>query len=314
MGVKQFLGIKWIEDSPQMLFYDTITRTIEYEKCEGFISLQRTNQKRCKGYYDLGRKQIVPCRTFKDLTGSNYSQCVECQTNSGFDLCLGCNGDNCQTNSDKAKRFCEEGHHVYLAYFANDKLKVGTAASYRKYERLLEQGALYSIFLAEVPNGRLARKIENEVSKLGITTRVNASYKMNNFVIDRTDEEIGQMLMSEYETILSKINGENKQYFIKPAYNNFTNISDKVRQNLLEESRQLTIFGGMDEPEHKEYEKVSKPECVSGEIKATVGSLILLKKDNRYSVVNMKSLEGWLVDFRKIELGEKNGSFEQSER
>ena len=47
---------------------------------------------------------------------------------------------------------------MYLAYFANDKLKVGTAASYRRYERLLEQGALYSIFLAKVPNGRLARK------------------------------------------------------------------------------------------------------------------------------------------------------------
>lgn len=314
MGVKQFLGIKWIEDSPQMLFYDTITRTIEYEKCEGFISLQRTNQKRCKGYYDLERKQIVPCRTFKDLTGSNYSQCIECQTNSGFDLCLGCNGDNCQTNSDKAKRFCEEGHHVYLAYFANDKLKVGTAASYRKYERLLEQGALYSIFLAEVPNGRLARKIENEVSKLGITTRVNASYKMNNFVIDRTDKEIGQMLMSEYETILSKINGENKQYFIKPEYNNFTQISDIVRQNLLQESMQLNFFGGMDEPEHREYDKIAKPENINGDIKAVVGSLLLVNNNNRYSVINMKSLEGWLVDFRKKELGEKNESFEQSER
>lgn len=314
MGVKQFLGIKWIEDSPQMLFYDTITRTIEYEKCEGFISLQRTNQKRCKGYYDLERKQIVPCRTFKDLTGSNYSQCVECQTNSGFDLCLVCNGDNCQTNSDKAKRFCEEGHHVYLAYFANDKLKVGTAASYRKYERLLEQGALYSIFFAEVPNGRLARKIENEVSKLGITTRVNASYKMNNFVIDRTDKEIGQMLMSEYETILSKINGENKQYFIKPEYNNFTQISDIVRQNLLQESMQLNFFGGIDEPEHREYDKIAKPENINGDIKAVVGSLMLVNNNNRYSVINMKSLEGWLVDFRKKELGEKNESFEQSER
>lgn len=314
MGVKQFLGIKWIEDSPQMLFYDAITRTIEYEKCEGFISLQRTNQKRCKGYYDLERKQIVPCRTFKDLTGSNYSQCIECQTNSGFDLCLGCNGDNCQTNSDKAKRFCKEGHHVYLAYFANDKLKVGTAASYRKYERLLEQGALYSIFLAEVPNGRLARKIENEVSKLGITTRVNASYKMNNFVIDRTDKEIGQMLMSEYETILSKINGENKQYFIKPEYNNFTQISDIVRQNLLQESMQLNFFGGMDEPEHREYDKIAKPEKINGDIKAVVGSLLLVNNNNRYSVINMKSLEGWLVDFRKKELGEKNESFEQSER
>ena len=194
---------------------------------------------------------------------------------------------------------------MYLAYFANDKLKVGTAASYRRYERLLEQGALYSIFLAKVPNGRLARKIESEVSRLGVTTRVNVSYKINNFVIDRTQEEIEQILMDEYQIILKKISEESRKYLIKPEYNNFTNISDKIRSNLLEESRQLNLFGGMDESEHKEYDKVPKPENVDGDIKAVVGSLMLLKKDNKYSVVNMKNLEGWIVDFRKRDLGEK---------
>ena len=205
---------------------------------------------------------------------------------------------------------------MYLAYFANDKLKVGTAASYRRYERLLEQGALYSIFLAKVPNGRLARKIENEVSRLGVTTRVNASYKINNFVIDRSQEEIDQMLMEKYQTILEKISEQCREYLIKPEYNNFTNISDKVRSNLLEESRQLNLFGGMDEPEYKEYDKVSKPENIDGEIKAVVGSLVLLKRNNEYSVVNMKSLEGWIVDFKRKELGEKkkNESFEKSDR
>ena len=205
---------------------------------------------------------------------------------------------------------------MYLAYFANDKLKVGTAASYRRYERLLEQGALYSIFLAKVSNGRLARKIESEVSRLGVTTRVNASYKINNFVIDKTQEEIEQMLMDEYQTILKNISEQCRKYLIKPEYNNFTNISDKVRSNLLEESRQLNLFGGMDEPEHKEYDRVPKPESVDGDIKAVVGNLILIKKENKYLVVNMKHLEGWIVDFKRRELGEKsgNGSFEKSDR
>ena len=272
-------------------------------------------KKRCKGYYDLIKKQIVPCQSFVDLTGSEYCQCRECQAKSGFDLCLGCDGSVCQTNSAAARSFCHEGHHVYLAYFANDKLKVGTAASYRKYERLLEQGALYSIFLAQAPNGRIARQLESRISDLGIVSRVNSSYKMNNFIIDREQEEIEKKLMDEYESILQSVDDKCKKYFIRPEYNNFTNISDKVRQNLLEESRQLTLFGGMDEPEHKEYEKVSKPEWVSGEIKATVGSLILLKKENKYSVVNMRSLEGWLVNFKKREIGERiNESTDKGER
>ena len=61
----------------------------------------------------------------------------------------------------------------------------------------------------------------------------------------------------------------------------------------------------MDEPEHKEYEKILRPEKIDGTIKAVVGSLILLEKNNKYSVVNMKSLEGWVVNYRRKILGEK---------
>lgn len=33
MGIKQFLGIKWTNNNPQMLFYDNVTRSIKYEDC-----------------------------------------------------------------------------------------------------------------------------------------------------------------------------------------------------------------------------------------------------------------------------------------
>lgn len=171
----------------------------------GNIKIKKTMEKHCKGYYDLLKRETVPCQSFTDLTESEYCQCKACQTKSGFDLCLGYNGSICRTNSDTARKFCNEEHHVYLAYFANDKLKVGTAASYRKYERLLEQGAVYSIFLAQTPNGRIARQLESRISNLGIASRANSSYKMNNFIIDREQEEIDKMLMKEYEFILQKI-------------------------------------------------------------------------------------------------------------
>ncbi|NLC88316.1 MAG: DUF2797 domain-containing protein [Clostridiaceae bacterium] len=244
-----------------------------------------------------------------------FSQCKECQSSSGFDLCLGCTGDNCRTISDKAKKFCNEEHHVYLAYFANDKLKVGTAASYRRYERLLEQGALYSIFLAKVPSGKLARKIESEISKLGITTRVNSSYKISNFVITRNQDEINNILMNEYENILRKMDEKYKKFFIRPEYNNFTRISDAVKNSLIEENRQLNLFGEMEQPESKEYSKVVKPESVRGNIRAVVGSLMLIEKDKEYSVINMKNLEGYVVNFdRKLEELDKDECFDKGGR
>lgn len=41
MGLKQFLGIKWIDNEPQMLFYNNSKKEIEYEECEGNIYLQK---------------------------------------------------------------------------------------------------------------------------------------------------------------------------------------------------------------------------------------------------------------------------------
>ena len=68
MGVKQFLGIKWTENSPKMLFYDNVTQKIEYEECKGNINIRKTGEKRCRGYYDLETKKIVPCKNYIDLS------------------------------------------------------------------------------------------------------------------------------------------------------------------------------------------------------------------------------------------------------
>ena len=126
----------------------------------GKIEIEKVEKRYCIGYYDLLNRKNIPCESYEELTGSEYTQCKQCKIKSGFSLCLGCNGSVCKTNSDKAKQFCNQEHYVYLAYFPNDKLKVGTAVYYRRYERLLEQGAIYSIFLAKTKNGKLARKLE----------------------------------------------------------------------------------------------------------------------------------------------------------
>lgn len=34
MGIKQFLGIKWIDKNPKILLYDSATHFIQYEDCE----------------------------------------------------------------------------------------------------------------------------------------------------------------------------------------------------------------------------------------------------------------------------------------
>ena len=139
---------------------------------------------------------------------------------------------------------------------------------------------------------------------------------MNNFIIDRSQKEIEQILINKYQVILKEINKQYREYLINPEYINFNNISEKIKKNLFVESIQLNLFKGMDKPKYRDYDIVLKPQSLNGNIKVVVGNLILLKKENKYSVINMKNLEGWIVDFKKIEIEEKkeNEASEKSDR
>lgn len=45
MGIKQFLGIKWIDEKPKILLYDNVTHSIQYEDCERNYRNQKDKRK-----------------------------------------------------------------------------------------------------------------------------------------------------------------------------------------------------------------------------------------------------------------------------
>lgn len=57
MGIKQFIGIKWIDNKPRMLFYNNDEKQLDFEECEGTVYIKKLQEKRCRGYYDLEKKR-----------------------------------------------------------------------------------------------------------------------------------------------------------------------------------------------------------------------------------------------------------------
>ncbi len=293
---RQFLGIKWSDNIPKLMLYDRAKDFIEKNVIEigSNISIERTDEKRCVGYYDVENRKHVACRAYTNMTDKGFSQCFECRNLSKFTTCVWCNGSVCKNNHESALKFCQNQHYVYSAYFASDKLKVGTAVYSRRYERLLEQGALYSIFIAKTPTGKLARQIESEVAKLDVTTKVNISYKINNLIIEKNQNEISNMLLEKYDEVKSSLKSELKEYLILPEHNNFLEILYNVKSCLVDSSNQLSIFE--DNIEYKEYKKILKPTKIKGIVKAVIGSLMLLENNEVHYLVNMKALEGFVIN------------------
>ncbi|MFF6815225.1 DUF2797 domain-containing protein [Streptomyces sp. NPDC012403] len=80
---------------------------------------------------------------------------------------------------DALAAYMAQPHWLYLATFADGTTKVGTAADPRKRSRLDEQGALVATYLAESPDGRAVRFLEDALTRrLGLTQTVRAAAKL----------------------------------------------------------------------------------------------------------------------------------------
>lgn len=66
---------------------------------------------------------------------------------------------------DALAEYLKQPHWVYVATFADATSKVGTASDGRQAARLDEQGAAMATYVARVPDGRVARVIEDAVTE-----------------------------------------------------------------------------------------------------------------------------------------------------
>ena len=93
---------------------------------------------------------------------------------------------------------------------------------------MLEQGALYSIFIAKTPSGKIARQIEKNIIDGGVPGAVTTSYKMKNIIFKDDPLTIKKQLLNKYKEILKNISSDNNQYLIEPEFNAFNEIQKKL--------------------------------------------------------------------------------------
>ena len=77
----------------------------------------------------------------------------------------------------------DQPNRLYLAAFRDGSIKVGTSTLSRSERRLEEQGAWQARFVAETPNGRAVRHLEDAVTeRLGIPQAVSAVRKRRGLI------------------------------------------------------------------------------------------------------------------------------------
>ena len=302
---KYFMGLKWIVDKQQPIMHlkDYTSNRDEYVRIPNNFDVQKMKARICSGTINPLTQEYFPCN--KLIVGKQI-QCYSCMHKFDFYNCVICHGNNCTAKDDEVTNYCNTSHYVYLAYFSKDKVKVGTASEVRKYDRLLEQGAIFSVFIARTPTGKIARQIEKNIIDNGIVGTVSTTYKMKNLVINTSIEDIRRQLIETYQLIIKAVDDENKEYLIQPEFNCFYNILNQIQKNMLSQEIQIDMFVNQINST-KNYEILNECDDIIGKFLFVVGRIIALEHNGVIQLHNSKKWEGLLFDFRDVMMFERYG-------
>ncbi|BFO16484.1 hypothetical protein SHKM778_28720 [Streptomyces sp. KM77-8] len=173
-------GITWASGDPRLLLAPVPGGPFVYAGVMGVrLGYQVSGTGRwCTGRYrfaDRVRVEAVACpdRAAAEAGG----QCAACAGQDEFRFAHQFHSGG--HVSDALAAYMAQPHWLYLATFANNTTKVGTAADPRKRSRLDEQGALVATYLVQSPDGRAVRFLEDALTRrLALTQTVRSAAKL----------------------------------------------------------------------------------------------------------------------------------------
>jgi hypothetical protein len=119
------------------------------------------DQRYCRGWHDLETGKDAACPE-SQIIDPKYEQCPACQKRTGFNPAF----YHATSVSPQQEIRNQQPHFLYLAYFADNVIKVGISYAARGNSRLLEQGARSAVLLDTFPTAHIARHYEAKIAEL----------------------------------------------------------------------------------------------------------------------------------------------------
>lgn len=279
-----FLGIKWDNKQkiPYIKYKDNSSDIAEkYLKLEQNKRLTITieEEKYCIGFYEPLNYLRAPCNNISKIETEEYSQCNICRLkDSTYFLPLNV------LNYEQIKLLKTQPHLNYINIFGKDIIKIGIAAKVRKFTRILEQGAIATIFFTDT-DGYISRILESLLSKkLNIKQAVMWDTKIKNLRNISEDSDAYNELEKIYKQIKDIFPLEyQKSMLLQPEYYfNFNYYGIKISDNL---------------SSIKLLNKFSSNDVISGVVIGIYGEIIFIKDNHSEDVygTNTKSLLGYII-------------------
>ncbi len=284
-----FLGMKWDNESKIPSINYRIAPNMGEEKSYSlsvgdYIKIDVLQKKFCIGFNDYNNQCRGKCRNNRLLTDHKLIQCFECNSKDSTQF-LGLNA----LKFEQINELKKVKHFNYINVFGEGQLKTGVSADWRKNTRLLEQGAIGSLYFAS-GNGYISRKIEEHISLiLSVKQAVSWESKIKDFNNILSESSAKLILFDLYEKIKTNINDEYKEYLLpSPEF--------KYNFNLYS----LNNFKELELSEINYATSFEIGDVVQGEIISIYGEILILKVSRKIFAINLKGLLGFEVKISNI--------------
>ena len=142
------------------------------EPLTGNLSFRIEPGRFCTGHHD--GDQWRPCP--EQAVATRGTRCGPCTQRDAFRPCMTCDGLRCPRLSRAMLNYCQSDHHLYLACFGDETVKVGTASHRRRDQRIIEQGPLAAARVARAMGPRI-KQMEALLVGSGFTETMRRSRK-----------------------------------------------------------------------------------------------------------------------------------------
>ncbi len=248
------------------------------------ISIAPVGKKTCAGAYI--NESWQPCGS---AMAEKKAKCALCRSKEGSFIYTAFDGfDTSQIGPSDLEKL-QSPHVIYFAYFSPEVMKVGVSNKKRDRMRQIEQGSHATLYIAETPDGIIARQMETLIRRGGVNDKVLLSQKKKNISPDVSSEQIKKQLLELMKTAKKSI-GEMPQLLeymaTEPTFMNW-----QEHHGLPSGSIHVA--------------NLNVGESISGKIIGLKGPFIFIDTGQENICVCMKDLVGMTVDFTPLPVGIK---------
>jgi hypothetical protein len=252
------------------------------------ISIEVCSTSRCAGFTENGKWKVCP----KHSEGK--AKCEYCRAIEGNFVYTAFDGFNqAQLQPGGLEKISGE-HVVYLALFDTDVIKIGVSNLGRKSLRQIEQGSHQTLYIAQTPDGVVARQIETLFRRSGLADKVMGRQKKSLLLPDVSAEEGENILHALFSNHISALDSaiHLKKFLLEnPEFKNWPEVYKT--ENIFSLGKPLHPIS------------LKQGEWVSGKILAIKGSFIIIDTEEELVSLNLKSLSG-----RECDLSVKQGGLQ----